>query len=144
MKTNFTKGTFALLLTCGLLNVTHAQQVSEEELKINVAKISNSTEQLKSLEPVVYDYDTNKFKKLELPSGKQYGFLASNMKEVFPNMVQASSKVYLSGKNASKVARYNEVDTESLIPVLVAAIKEQQEQIEALKKEVEQLKSKAE
>jgi len=34
------------------------------------------------------------------------------------------------------------VDNESLIPVLVAAIKEQQEQIEALRKEVEQLKSK--
>ncbi len=121
-----------------------AQQknVDEQDLKINVTKIANSTEQLKNLEPIAFNYNTEKFKNLALPAGDQYGFLASNVENTFPALVQTSSKVYTEGKNTSKVAKYEEVDKESLIPMLVAAIKEQQEQIEALKKEIEEIKTK--
>lgn len=142
MKKFLLKGFYALLLTIGSTYAVQAQQVNEEDLKINITKISNSTEQLKNLEPIAFNYDTNKFKNLDLPNGDQYGFLASNVETTFPNMVQTSAKVYNAGKNNAKVAKYNEVDKESLIPMLVAAIKEQQEQIEALKQEVEALKAK--
>lgn len=119
-----------------------AQSIKEDELKVNVDKISNSTEQLKKLEPVTFKYDVDKFKHLKLPAGNQYGFLASNVKPEFPNMVYEASKVYTSGKNSSKVAKYSEVQTENLIPVLVAAIKEQQAQIDLLTKEINLLKAK--
>lgn len=136
------KGVYTLLLTIGSTYAVHAQQVNEEELKINVTKIANSTEQLKNLEPIAFNYDTDKFKNLDLPSGNQYGFLASNVETTFPTMVQTSAKVYNTGKNTSKTAKFSEVDQERLIPMLVAAIKEQQEQIEALKQEIEALKAK--
>ncbi|MFD1770505.1 tail fiber domain-containing protein [Sphingobacterium suaedae] len=134
------KGIVTLGLAFGLTYSASAQQVNENELKINVTKIANSTQQLKNLEPVAFQYNTQKFKNLELPAGNQYGFLASNVETVFPDMIQTSSKVYHASKNSSKVAKYAEVDQESLIPVLVAAIKEQQEQIEALRKEVAELR----
>ncbi len=120
-----------------------AQKINENELKVNVGKISNSTEQLKKLEPVTFKYDVNKFKHLRLPAGDQYGFLASNVQPEFPHMVYEASKMYNAGKNNSKVAKYNEVQTENLIPVLVAAIKEQQAQIDVLTNEINLLKSKS-
>jgi hypothetical protein len=58
-------------------------------------------------------------------------------------MVYEVSKIYEAGKNNSKVASYNEVQTTDLIPVLVAAIKEQQAEIELLKKEVQLLKQRS-
>lgn len=129
------------LLLAAVSLTANAQKINEQELKVSVGKISNSTAHLKNLEPVTYKYDVDKYKHLKLPAGEQYGFMASNVQPEFPAMVYEASKVYESGKNNSKVARYNEVQTENLIPVLVAAIKEQQAEIELLKKEVQLLKS---
>jgi len=125
------------------LETINAQQLNEQELKVNIQDIRKSTEQLKQLTPITFDYDTQKFAKLNLPKGNQYGFLASNVKSVLPDVAKESSQVYTVGKNTTKVARYDNVDSESLIPLLVAAIKEQQQQIEALQKEVEVLKEKS-
>ncbi|WP_316811933.1 tail fiber domain-containing protein [Pedobacter heparinus] len=137
------KGTVIGLLLAAVSITANAQKINEQELKVNVGKISNSTQHLKNLEPVTYKYDVDKYKHLKLPAGEQYGFLASNVQPEFPAMVYEASKVYESGKNNSKVAKYNEVQTENLIPVLVAAIKEQQAEIELLKKEVQLLKQKS-
>ncbi len=122
------------------LVTTNAQQLNEQELKINIQNIHNSTEQIKQLMPITFDYDTQKFGKLDLPHGNQYGFLASSVKNILPHIAKESSQVYTVGKNATKVAKYDDVDSERLIPLLVAAIKEQQQQIEALQKEVTALK----
>lgn len=137
------KGTAMGLLLAAVSLTANAQKINEQELKVNVGKISNSTQHLKNLEPVTYKYDVDKYKHLKLPAGEQYGFMASNVQPEFPAMVYEASKVYESGKNNSKVAKYNEVQTENLIPVLVAAIKEQQAEIELLKKEVQLLKQKS-
>lgn len=128
---------------CACALTASAQRIDEQELKIEIGKISNSTQQLKKLEPVSFKYDVNKYKHLKLPSGEQYGFLASDVQAEFPAMVYEASKVYGSGKNNSKVAKYKEVQTADLIPVLVAAIKEQQAEIELLKQEVKLLKAKS-
>lgn len=133
---------FGLFLTVCATKV-NAQKINEKELKVEVDKISNSTQQLKNLEPITFKYDTQKFNYLQLPAGAQYGFLVSNVLPEFPEMVAEVSKQYNAGKNESKVVRYNEVQTESLIPVLVAAIKEQQAQIDLLTKELNLLKEKS-
>ncbi|WEK21397.1 MAG: tail fiber domain-containing protein [Candidatus Pedobacter colombiensis] len=130
-----------LLLSASSLTVS-AQKIDEQELKVNIGKISNSTQQLKNLEPVTFKYDVNKYQYLKLPAGEQYGFMASNVQSEFPAMVYEVSSVYASGKNNSKIAKYSTVQTENLIPVLVAAIKEQQAEIELLKNEVKLLQTK--
>jgi len=143
MKTSFIiKGICTLSITIGTFTFSHGQQLHKDEIKTNIVQIENSTEKLKNLNPIVYNYDQDKFKNLDLPAGNRYGFLTRDVENVFPDMIQTSSKVYTTGKNTTKTAKYDDVDNDRLIPVLVAAIKEQQEQIEALKKEVEQLKSK--
>lgn len=138
------KGTMVgLLLTLAGLNA-NAQKIEEQELKVNIGKITNSTQQLIDLEPVTFKYDVKKYNHLKLPSGEQYGFLASNVQPKLPTLVYSTSKVYNVGKNNSKVATYDEVQTEHLIPLLVGAIKEQQAEIELLKKELNLLKQQTE
>lgn len=132
----------AILLSAAALNV-NAQKIQEQELKINVTEISNPVKHLINLEPITFKYDVSKFNYLKLPSGNQYGFKTNNLKTEFPEMVKETGKVYGAGKNHSKVAKYDEEQTQSLIPVLVAAIKEQQAQIDKLKKELAQLKQSA-
>lgn len=136
------KGAMMGLLLSACAITASAQKINEQELKVNVGKIENSTQHLKNLEPVTFKYDVDKYKHLKLPAGEQYGFMASNVQPEFPAMVYEASKVYESGKNNSKVAKYNAVQTEHLIPVLVAAIKEQQAEIELLKQEIKLLKAK--
>jgi len=133
----------AVIVCCLFINLstTNAQQLNEQELKINVQHIDNPTEQIAQLVPITFEYDTQKFNSIGLPPGHQYGFLASNVKHVLPHVAKESSKVYTTGKNATRVAKYQDVDSERLIPLLVAAIKEQQQQIEALRNEVATLKS---
>jgi len=56
-------------------------------------------------------------------------------------LVVNQQKTYTAGKNSTKIATVPVVDYETLIPLLVGSIKEQQLQIEALKKEISLLRS---
>ncbi|HMR19417.1 MAG TPA: tail fiber domain-containing protein [Sphingobacterium sp.] len=125
-----------------VFQIASAQQIDERELKVNVQEISSPTEKVKNLEPVTFDFDVKKFKNLNLPEGNQYGFLTTNTKEKAPEIIKEETKAYSVGKNTSKVARFDGIDQDSLIPLLVAAVKEQQLQIERLQKELEELKKK--
>lgn len=136
------KGAFAgIILMAAALN-SSAQKINEQDLKVKVADITSSTAKLMSLKPVTFEYDLKKYPLLKLPAGNQYGFLAGNVQPQFPGMVTEIAKNYPSGKNNSAVARYDKVENAQLIPVLVAAIKEQQEAIELLKKEIAEMKEK--
>ncbi|TDQ08760.1 tail fiber domain-containing protein [Pedobacter metabolipauper] len=121
----------------------NAQKIEEQQLKQQVNKVPNAVQRLNSLKPITFKYDTQTFKHLKLPATLQYGFLSPDVKSVFPELVYEASRFYDGGKNESKIAKYDAVETESLIPVLVAAIQEQQEAIEQLKKEVQLLKTQA-
>jgi len=141
MKTSIQlKGALAgIFLVAAALN-SNAQKINEQELKVKVADITSATAKLNSLKPVTFEYDLKKYPSLKLPAGNQYGFLTGALKSQYPDLVTETSKLYAAGKNNDAVAKYDEVATAKLIPVLVAAIKEQQQEIELLKREIEQLK----
>lgn len=131
-----------VLLITGALHVS-AQKLSEQELKTNVNEITNSTSTLMKLKPVTFQYDLKKYPGLKLSAGKKYGFVAADLQAEFPELVTESVKTYSAGKNNLKTVQYTEVAQANLIPLLVAAVKEQQEEIELLKKELELLKDKS-
>jgi len=71
------------------------------------------------------NFEKQKIKQKEI---SEYGFLAQELKEVYPNLVsQDSSGYYL-------------VDYIGLIPIMVESLKEQKVQIEAQNKKIETLK----
>lgn len=123
-----------------IIQSVDAQRIDEKELKTNIRTIHNPTEVVKSLEPVVFDFAVEKVVDLRLPKGSQFGFLTAATKDKAPELIKETTRTYEVGKNTRKAARFDEVDRDSLIPLLVAAVKEQQQQIELLKKELEELK----
>ena len=132
-----------LVLVASFFAISHiatAQQIKETDLKTNVQQISNASGVINSLEPVTYQFNVAKFKNVNFPQASQFGFLTSKVKDTNPAIVKEESKVYTVGKNASKVAQYDAIDDKSLLPLLVAAFKEQQKQIELLQNQILELK----
>jgi len=130
---SFCFGAFLLTATIQL----NAQEVTQK----NVKPVENSLEMISKLQPVSFNYDKTWAEKLKLPSTSQYGFVGSDAKAAVPSLIAVQAKQYPAGKNAYNSATLTKVDYESLIPLLVGSIKEQQQQIDALKQELQSLRS---
>lgn len=70
-------------------------------------------------------------------SKEQYGVIAQEIEAVFPEMVSEKAIFMNSGDETL----YKTVDYNQLVPVLLEAIKELNNKVNALEKEVETLKS---
>jgi hypothetical protein len=136
----FIKTSATIFLICFCANNIFAQAIPDSLVRQNITIIKNPLQRLTSLEPATFEYNNDKFRDLQLPAGKQYGFLSENVQQVFPDLVSYRQYSYRAGKNMLRTAKIKSVDTESLIPVLVASVKEQQAEIEKLKTEIESLK----
>ena len=127
---------FAVLLIAASLKIS-----AQEVVQNNVKPVENALIQVTKLQPVSFNYDKTWAEKLKLSAKPQYGFVGTEAKTAVPEIVSVQSKSYASGKNAFRNATITKVDYESLVPLLVASIKEQQQQIEALQRELKTLKS---
>lgn len=121
----------------GFVAKTNAQTVKQT----NVTPITNALSTVVKLEPVNFSYEKDWLQKLNLKPS-QSGFNVDQLAQVNPRLVVNQSLNYNEGKNNSKTAVVQKVDYELLIPMLVGSIKEQQEQIDALKAELNSLRSK--
>lgn len=104
---------------------------SDETVKTNIKPLEGSLSKITQLKGVKYDIkpeyfktaDTNMKASLEKESKNELGFLAQDLEQVFPEVVFLDTTSNLYSVNYTQ-----------LIPVLVEAIKEQQAQIDELKK----------
>jgi hypothetical protein len=128
------------ILFATISTATFAQKVSDSSIKTNTAPVANSLSYITQLRPVSYEYNRGEYKQLNLPAGKQFGFIANDAKLIVPSAVSNRHNWYTAGKGTQRTVTTSEVDLEKLVPLLVGAIKEQQAQIEQLKTEVNQLK----
>ena len=134
----------ALLTVTSVLTIqaaASAQQISDSKLKKNTTPVSNSLSYITRLQPVTYEYNQQDFKQLNLPAGTQIGFTADNVQQVYPAALSSRNSWYSTGKNQQRAITTSQIDADKLVPLLVGAIKEQQEQIDQLKREVQQLKA---
>jgi hypothetical protein len=99
-------------------------------------------EYIAKLQPLSYEFDNSKYKQLNLPTGRYFGFIADDVKTVLPEIVNNDNKWITTGKNTQRTITTNNVDMQELVPILVGAIKDQQAQIDKLKLELETLKAK--
>ncbi|MES2429782.1 MAG: tail fiber domain-containing protein [Bacteroidota bacterium] len=130
---------FASIITSVAFSQT---AVTDSDIKMNISEINDPLQKITKLKPKVFEYNTQKYKHLKLDQGQQFGFMAENVKEVFPNLVAQKKVSYMFGKNTYRDTNVNVVDEASLIPVLVASIQQQQEQIKKLTADIELLKNK--
>ncbi|MBC7654394.1 MAG: tail fiber domain-containing protein [Oligoflexus sp.] len=132
----------ALVLVVCSISSLKAQNNGNNQIRINEKPVTNPLKRITSLEAVIFNYNTKKYKGVRLPANQQYGFEMEGLATQFPNLIKTNAKDYPSGKNSFKKVSYKDVDVANLVPVLVAAIKEQQIQLENLIQEVNLLKSK--
>lgn len=67
-------------------------QTSDKNFKTNIEAIKSPLEKLMKLKPSYYDFDLVKGAEngINLPIGKNYGFIAQDVQEVFPELVKES------------------------------------------------------
>ena len=113
---------------------------SDKRLKSNIVPIGNALQKLALINGKHYTITT----KSKTPDGEiksnsreQYGVIAQELEEVFPEMVQEKPLFINTGDETL----YKAVDYNQLVPVLIEAIKELNTKVEELTLEVEALKN---
>ena len=120
------------------INVLFFLFLSSVAIKANAQTPSSS----KASAPVQIDKSLKYVQKLEprVFPGDQYGFVTEDIQKVLPALISSNYTTVPAGKNQYRTVKTQKVDMQKLIPFLVGSIKEQQAEIEALKRELEQLK----
>ena len=126
---------------------------SDRRLKSNIVPLNNSLDKLKALNVYSYRFDPKgEYRHMNLPKGKQYGFIAQEIETVFPelvrdNKVPSTNEIGEKDQNGNDKldesnATYKSVNNISLIPILTKAIQEQQQMIERLEQRIAELENK--
>lgn len=101
--------------------------ISDARLKKNVTPIESSIEKLKLLNPVHYEWINTPIEKRE---GLQTGFIAQEVEQVFPKMVDEAPAMFVEDKELTGTnAKYLALNLE---PYLVKAIQELSKRVEEL------------
>jgi len=109
---------------------TNIYNASDERLKENMVELTDGLSKVKQLKPVSFTWKDGWSESLE--GVTQYGFGAQTTKAIDELLVEPFSEIdiELNGETIENPLRVNE---KHIIPLLVKAIQEQQEQIETLK-----------
>ena len=123
-----------------IAGTANAQNNSANNSIVKQTPITNSLAPILKLQPFSFEYNKQKNNEQDLPTGTQYGFSTDELKALFPGIVISENKLRPSGKNQFVPTTVDKTEMEKLIPFLVNAIQQQQQQIEELKKEIQSLK----
>lgn len=108
---------------------TAFRSTSDERLKENIETIEDPLQIIQAIRGVRFSFKDRTTRKDLNSHQRRVGVLAQDVQKVLPEAVTAAPDGYLS------------VSYETLIPVLLQAVKEQQRQIDALQKAVATLKN---
>lgn len=101
---------------------------SDKRFKKNIRTIKNAAETLLQLEGVSYAFKTDEFKDRNFSEGRHLGLIAQDLEKVFPELIWTSETGY-------KAVYY-----EGLIPVIIEAFKEKEEENQQQKEEIADMK----
>jgi hypothetical protein len=117
---------------------------SDMMLKTNVRPCEDALGKILALEPKIFTYSADKASaNISLPRGEHYGLIAQEVEEILPGLASdilhpgAPSK--RPGDPQEEPFKLKAINYVELIPILVQAIKEQQETIEELRTRLEAL-----
>ncbi|PIK16078.1 tail fiber domain-containing protein [Halobacteriovorax sp. JY17] len=107
---------------------------SDRRFKKNIATVTDPLEKVLSLRGVFFDWRTNEFDQFNLPEGKEYGFIAQEVEEVAPELVN-------TGENGYKSVKYGNI-TSLLVEAFKSLEKKISSYFESNDKEVRELNRK--
>ncbi|MBP6699370.1 MAG: tail fiber domain-containing protein, partial [Flavobacteriales bacterium] len=112
---------------------------SDPSLKDNIQPIPDCVNIIDQLAPKTYSFRTSDFPGVGLPDGLQSGLLSPDVEQVLPHLVRnvAQPAVLDSlGNELSPAMELKAMNYEGLIPYLIGAIQEQQQQITAMQQDL--------
>ena len=98
---------------------------SDKRLKTNIKKIQSSLDKILEIDGVSFEWKDGYDKRIQ--NKTNLGVIAQDVQEVIPEIVKERKDGYLA------------VQYDQLVPVLIEAVKDQQKQIDELKKKLEEL-----
>tara|TARA_B100000131_G_scaffold301893_1_gene324511 strand:- start:662 stop:1246 length:585 start_codon:yes stop_codon:yes gene_type:complete len=110
------------------LTVTSVTNTSDRRLKVNIKALEKHT--IEDLRPVEYNW--RKIKGKVVPDNRCYGFIAQELRTIYPNMIKTNERGLLS------------VDYIQLIPVSIRNIQILEGRIDELTREIAELRLKIE
>lgn len=117
---------------------------SDKKLKESIERLPSQTvlDKIVQLQPKSFIYKYSEYDQMNLPSGKQYGLIAQDVKEIFPSLISTQShpKKGTATSQEEAVMEYKTLKYNQLVPLLIQALKEQQKQINELKEQINELK----
>ena len=113
----------------GNLCATSTNCVSDIRYKKNITSLQSSLNNVLRLKGVNYDWRKEEFPEQNFTTQRQTGFIAQELEAIYPEMVATDGNGYKS------------VDYARLTPVLVEALKELHQKIEALESNNQALKT---
>jgi hypothetical protein len=129
---------------------------SDRNLKKDITEVDNAMEILAQLKPKTYTFrEDGEYALMNLPRGKHYGLIAQEVEEVLPALVaeaefepgrirkavrDAKGEQGTYDNSNNDIIKFKALNYTELIPLVVKALQEQQEQIDVLKAENQSLK----
>jgi hypothetical protein len=110
------------VLARGQFIANQFQITSDAKFKKDLQSIHNPLDKVIKMNGISYEWKRVEYSDMNFPQGRHYGVIAQEMEKVLPEVVNTAS-------DGTKSVAYPEI-----IPVLIEAIKEQQKEIEQLKK----------
>lgn len=105
---------------------------SDKNLKENIEPIYDALSKLKKLKPMTYNYIESK--KINLSREDQFGFIAQELEEIFPNLISVVKKpVTDDNYNVTEYFEYKTINYLGLIAILTSSIQELALEVERLK-----------
>jgi len=101
---------------------------SDARFKTHISTLPNALDRVLAMRGVSFDWRRNEFPDKNFKKGQQFGFIAQEIEKVCPDLVSKDPQGYRA------------VDYTQVVPVLVEAIKQQQQQIDSLQKQVASVK----
>jgi len=130
----------------GNVYTTGSYLPSDRGLKGNIQISGAVLPKLMQLPIKTYTYQRDTYPDMNLPKGLRTGFMAQDVAQLMPELVTKATQPAATpeelelGATQTEDVHFQAVDYTGMVPYLVKAIQEQQEQIEALKAEIEILK----
>lgn len=112
------------------IGVNYVALSSDSNLKTNITPINHAQAVIHNLKPKSFYFDTNNTHGLLLPSNKQYGFLAQDVKTILPELV---TSVTNPGDSTNSPYTYSALNYNAFIGLLTAGMQEQQLSIDSLR-----------
>lgn len=111
----------------GIVESVTGTFISDQQFKDSVQPLNGSLNALAQLNPVEYVFDVANYPQFNFTSEKQFGFIAQEVEQEFPNLVYKSvmpAKIDSVGNVISPETPYKSLNYIGLIPINTQAIKE--------------------